>query len=419
ALPLDPARVAADAELVKLCTAAVEQYRQGRIDKHSAIAALVYQFGFLKRHVASGIAPYDDQLDEHDKACALAAASAVRANDPGAAGTRAARGADAVSGDRDQLASQSAPAPKRRHIDNDSGNADDSDDDAPPVKRTSSAFDSDGAAFRVGLRPRFLSPLAQRTLNAQTNYLIDLKRAKRELLATGSAPAFPLELWEDVLANRAVDFDKIYSASFSSVIVDTTEHRLGGPDGPVLHLPNTRPRKRVDDYADWLFCFHKWNEAVCAAFPFRRDELLIYLEFFTDLFNSIHKSHHARVIQADTAIRNASASDASLTLRDKDRLHVLAMRHVSPWGADIGAVASSNRSSNTPRAGRLNGQSRAGSSGEICKNYNRGVCFRDNCRYAHRCNHSGCSQSHPATTHDGDDARETTQSNGGRGGQRK
>ncbi|KZV93611.1 hypothetical protein EXIGLDRAFT_570848, partial [Exidia glandulosa HHB12029] len=137
------------------------------------------------------------------------------------------------------------------------------------------------------------------------NYLSDLKRAKRELLATGSAPAFPLELWEDVLANRAVDFDKIYSASFSS---------------------------RVDDFADWLFCFHKWNEAVCAAFPFRRDELLIYLEFFTDLFNSIHKSHHARVIQADTAIRNASANDPSLTLCDKDRLHVLAMRHVSPWG---------------------------------------------------------------------------------------
>ncbi|KZV96255.1 hypothetical protein EXIGLDRAFT_833748 [Exidia glandulosa HHB12029] len=454
-LPLDPARLAEDANLVKLCTAAVavfrrslrcawhhvarhvgangatgditpavEQYRQGRIDKHSAIAALVYQFAFLKRPVASGIAPYVDQLDEHDKACALAAASAVRANAPGAAGTRAARGADAVSGDRDQLASQSAPAPKRRHIDIDSGNADenDSDDDAPPSKRSSSAYDSDAAAFRVGLRPRFLSPLAQRTLNAQTNYLADVKRAKRELLATGSAPAFPLELWDDILANRAVDFDKIYSASFSSVIVDTTEHRLGGPDSPVLHLPNARPRKRVDDFADWLFCFHKWNEAVCAAFPFRRDELLIYLEFFTDLFNSIHKSHHARVIQADTAIRNASANDPSLTLCDKDRLHVLAMRHVSPWGADIGAVRSdsaSNRSSNAPRAGRLNGQSRAGSAGEICKNYNRGACYRDTCRYAHKCNHAGCNESHPATTHDGDSAREASQNGGGRGGQRK
>ncbi|KZV86342.1 hypothetical protein EXIGLDRAFT_577999, partial [Exidia glandulosa HHB12029] len=137
------------------------------------------------------------------------------------------------------------------------------------------------------------------------NYLADVKRAKRDLLATGCAPAFPLELWEDILANRAIDFDKIYSASFSH---------------------------RIEDLADWLFCFHRWNEAVCAAFPFRRDELIVYLEFFTDLFNSIHKSHHARVIQADAAIRNAAASDPSITLCDKERLHVLAMRHVSPWG---------------------------------------------------------------------------------------
>lgn len=214
------------------------------------------------------------------------------------------------------------------------------DDEVRLPKRVVSGYNSEAAAFRVGLRPRFLSALAQRTLAAQTNYLADLKRAKRELLATGCAPAFPLELWDDILANRAISFDKIYSASFSHVIVDMTEYRLGGPEGPVLCLPNTRPCKRVADMADWLFCFQRWNDAVCTAFPFRRNELLVYLEFFTDLFNSVHKSHHSRVIQADVAIRNSASNDPSLTLSDRERLHVLTMRHVSPWGTDSDTVSS-------------------------------------------------------------------------------
>ncbi|EJD32217.1 hypothetical protein AURDEDRAFT_19889, partial [Auricularia subglabra TFB-10046 SS5] len=133
------------------------------------------------------------------------------------------------------------------------------------------------------------------------NYLADLKRAKRDLLRDGHAPAFPDELWEAVLADRFVDFRRILSRRFAT-------------------------------HSDWNDAFQDWAAAVCHTYPHRSNELAVYRQFVTDLFRSTHKDEHRRVIAADAAVRCEVANDGRLSFADTLRHRATADRFLSPYG---------------------------------------------------------------------------------------
>ncbi|EJD54800.1 hypothetical protein AURDEDRAFT_28202, partial [Auricularia subglabra TFB-10046 SS5] len=138
------------------------------------------------------------------------------------------------------------------------------------------------------------------------NYCIDLKAAKRLLMRGGRYPAFPDALWETVLADKAVDFDKLLSAQYAAA--------KSGTDHP------------------WIRCFTKWNNAVCFAYPHRVQELQVYRDFIERQFDTIHEDFHERVIRADAAIREEVSNDPGLSFFDKEELRDIGARHISPIG---------------------------------------------------------------------------------------
>ncbi|EJD54600.1 hypothetical protein AURDEDRAFT_21491, partial [Auricularia subglabra TFB-10046 SS5] len=120
------------------------------------------------------------------------------------------------------------------------------------------------------------------------NYCADLKAAKRLLMRGGNYPAFPDALWEAVLADKCVDFDKLLSARYAAASTVTTR-------------------------TQWLECYNKWSKAVVFAYPHCELELRTYHDFIQRQFDNIHEDYHERVIRADAAIRDEVSNDPSLS----------------------------------------------------------------------------------------------------------
>jgi len=62
---------------------------------------------------------------------------------------------------------------------------------------------------------RSLNPGITKTLSLQVNYLIDVKRAKNTLIIQANFPNFPDTLWTDVLLNKYIDLNHIFSGHYA------------------------------------------------------------------------------------------------------------------------------------------------------------------------------------------------------------
>lgn len=392
---VDPAKQLLQQSVIA-CAAAIHGYRIGTWSKGDAVARVVLALHKVNRDSAKNVDAYVKQLDDHDTARTNAAT----------VGQGLAAPAGGASGSGDQLAQAGTPVRKHARIDEPDELAAD-DDDAPDTKRRAYSFEN--AAFRDAPAYRApVSPHVQKTLTARDNYTENLKQAKRDLVRGGRAPSLPAELWDAVLSDQPVDFNKILSARFSSVVEDGFEHSLG--DGLVFHVPSQRPRRVVADQSDWQLSFNTWSAALCFAFPHRQDELAEYGESVNELFAAFHKSVHAKVISADIAVRNAIQNDSRASFFDRERIQAIAQRHTSPWGAENAADFSQRQQ--VSRTSRPLGGARSGTSGELCRNFNRGACTYRNCRHAHSCSRPGCTSPHAEFEHD-------QAQGGGRGGGRR
>ncbi|EJD40525.1 hypothetical protein AURDEDRAFT_127568 [Auricularia subglabra TFB-10046 SS5] len=264
---------------------------------------------------------------------------------------------------------------------------DDSDDDDGPDSRNGArahkrqTYDPAAAPFRSS-EFRASNPISAhvaRTLAIRANYCLDLRAAKQDLLRDGRAPPLPEDLWEHVLANRAVDFDKILSARFEPSIPDGHTRALG--DDAFFVTGEVRPKRKVANRSAWLECWDTYAEAVCYAYPHRTAELRTYQRLVSDLFNAIHETRHRAVIKADIVMRNEVALNRTWSFFDEDKLSRVHMRHTHSWGS--GTLADSADADTKP-ARKPKGP-RAESSGEICNNFNDRVCKYDKCRHLHVC----------------------------------
>ncbi|KZV87420.1 hypothetical protein EXIGLDRAFT_697536 [Exidia glandulosa HHB12029] len=294
----------------------------GTIDRSIATHKLILAIFRTGRTNFKHTAPWLKQLDDHDAACANATAAIQGGNLLPAAAAASGVPLDATG----------TPSTKHKRRNSDSVHSDgDSDpDDARGGRRS---YNPAAAGFREALFSSGpVSPHVQKTLDARDNYTADLKQAKRDVLRGGQCPPFPYP--NAVLSDNAVDFDKIFSARFSSTVDDGMQHRLA--DGIFIHVPVLRAKKRLEDQSDWQLCFNSWFDVVCFLYPHRRAELLSYLEYVMDLFASLHKSFHDRVILADVHMRNTIHGDSRASFFDRDRLQTCALRFISPWGAEAG-----------------------------------------------------------------------------------
>jgi hypothetical protein len=133
------------------------------------------------------------------------------------------------------------------------------------------------------------------THELQDNYGRDPAYAKTILLGDQSRPEFPSNLWEDVLANRFIDFNQIF----------------GQICYPVERQDDAR---QISEAKDWSYTWDKYEKAVLFAFPHRELELRQYRSHIEELFLALDATKN--ILQYDIRVRTRVAESGSLRLCD-------------------------------------------------------------------------------------------------------
>ncbi|EJD38485.1 hypothetical protein AURDEDRAFT_128824 [Auricularia subglabra TFB-10046 SS5] len=366
-----------DAATAGACDAALSAFRSGRIDRAAAIAE-------LNKQIRKGggrpddINPYLDAICQHMYQSAVAhAVGKARVAAPGGVQSVA-----AVLGPQPAVAPRMQRTPSVASSDQSSLAAGDLDDRHPEhVSRKRPAYDPTAAPFRdspLRAAASAISPHVARTLEVRANYCADLRAAKADILRDGLSPPLPEILWEDVLANRAVDFDKILSARYARVVSNRNSQQLGDMDAYIT-VGAAPASLKVVNRSQWLECWGTYADAVAYAYPHRTAELRTYQRLMDDLFNSIHSSHHDSVLRADITMRNKVASERTWSFFDEDKLSRVHLRDTHSWGS--GTIGNRN---DEPKFKKPK-LSQPDSSGEFCNNWNDRVCKFDKCRHVHAC----------------------------------
>ncbi|KAJ2990583.1 hypothetical protein NUW54_g8429 [Trametes sanguinea] len=221
----------------------------------------------------------------------------------------------------------------------------------------------------------------QRTLVLKENYTRDLAVAKQRVVCSPGCPPVPDSVWLDVLANRFVDLDKIFSAVYAVDGDNKSSVKLG--DYELTGLP-AKPKKHIERHGHWTIAWALYQRAVLFVYPHRERELRTYYDQINGFFAAVSELEAVRVINLDRAIRGEVGRSNTLLLSDFSRFNHLYTMHVVGSGA---AAQSSTLSSSSSR--RSTGPRRAGSSSEACIRFNEGRCTSRTCRYRHVC--ASCS----------------------------
>ena len=233
----------------------------------------------------------------------------------------------------------------------------------------------------------------ERAHHLQGAYEQDPKLAYRSVMRCYRRPAFPPALWRDVLCGRFVDLDRVREDILSLAPSHTEKVVVGaGGELEVANIGSTSSKKFVVDLPSWTEAWDRYQGAVVFAFPMRTVELSEYKEWITEQFRAVSIS--SRVIALDRAIRKSVQDNPRFSLNDIGRWGRHTTQFLSSYG--IGEVESAVSEKRRGRSLRTVGGGR-GDHGEICRNWNRGTCRFDDCKYAHVC--SRCKGSHPERDH--------------------
>jgi hypothetical protein len=274
---------------------------------------------------------------------------------------------DEFESETDTDSSVSFTRPKRRH--SDSSGSDSSARSRKHPKRSAFSWHH----HRHDCVPADSS--ARKTLSLKANHLLDLKAAKNDLISQLDCPDFPDSLWTDILANRFIDLDKVYSGYYSL----ESDHKLTESVRTVDITLSTgggvsKPTKTVETHGEWSIAFAAAKHAILYVFPHRSKELPGYEEYVIRLFAAVRPSSlHYRVLNLDKAIRVQVAKDNQLTLTSFAHFSDLSTRHL------IANVDDPNSARNRRVRNASSGQQ------PICKRFNAGRCTSELCKYRHQC----------------------------------
>lgn len=234
------------------------------------------------------------------------------------------------------------------------------------------------------------------TLALKANYLRDTSTVKQRVLCSPECTDIPEALWSDVICDKFVDFDKLYSAVYAIDGDRRETYRIGELE---LATTSTKASRSVTSHGDWTIAWSKYEEAVTLLYPHRMHELRRYAEHINRLF-SVIQSEPGRVIAYDRAVRGVVGRTNMRLLTDFNEWNYLHTLHIVTPGAGT------SRNSRQAQGGGGFGPASTKSK-EACKRWNEGRCSRQNCRYRHICStcnsrgHSANSCTRSRGEHDG------------------
>ena len=148
-----------------------------------------------------------------------------------------------------------------------------------------------------------LDPLIAKTLALRANYLLNIKYAKNDLLIHANCPPFPDGLWTDILLDRYIDLNCVFTGYYS---IDSDNHHtqsLGDIELIVNSGNSAKPNETVKNHDEWAIAFVATRAAVLFAYPHRSWELSEYKRYIIGQFAAIlNVTQHPHVITLDWAI---------------------------------------------------------------------------------------------------------------------
>lgn len=390
-----------DIELVKACESAVEAYRKSERSKGSACRELAKIFRFedsaddseLTKAKQSAYDVYLAELDEIDRDKAAAERRGRRdvVDAPGPA--RAVRGeTEEVIGEQD--GEQDGDAESRKHGRDESVGEDEHPKHRKSVDESLFAFIASSAEETLRL-----SPEARETLVLKENYTRDVAYTKQRLLCQPFVPSIPESSWNDIIADRYTDLDKIFTAL--TTVESNTKQTFKLGELELSSADVFKVTKHIRTHGDWISAWTRYQEAVKFLYPCRFRELTDYQLYISRLFTAVGDSRNWQVINYDKAIRGEVGRSNSLRLSDFHSFHDLYTMHIV--ASDL-----SGRRSNSVTSGPSSSRQTQLRRNEPCRRFNANLCSsQQSCRYRHCCSACGgdhrltaCTKPAPATTPD-------------------
>ncbi|KAL1937064.1 hypothetical protein VTO73DRAFT_15133, partial [Trametes versicolor] len=175
---------------------------------------------------------------------------------------------------------------------------------------------------------QFLYGDLQRTLVLKENYTRDLSLAKQRVVCSLGCPSIPDSVWVDVLANRSVDLDKIFSAIYTVDGDRKSSIKLGELE--LVGFP-TKPKRYVERHGHWTVAWALDQRAVLYVYPHGEGELRTYSHQINSFFAAVSEHESARVINLDRAIRGEVGRSNTLLLSNFSHVnHLHAMLRENP-----------------------------------------------------------------------------------------
>jgi hypothetical protein len=188
-------------------------------------------------------------------------------------------------------------------------------------------------------------------------------------------------IWRLVILDKYVDFEKLYATLEPGYNPNDEAKELG--DNFTLVEKNSVSSKRpVLTEAEWMRLYDIWVDAVLHFYPHRRVELASYRELVINMFRATVSPFPAIKYDRDSRERYSRQSchlDSSKDVLPFPLLSQL-LSHASP-------PSSSSRGSKRKSADDEAPKKR---SETVCRNWNKGSCEGDSCRFGRR--HNECCE---------------------------
>ena len=226
---------------------------------------------------------------------------------------------------------------------------------------------------------------------------------------SGTIPTIPAKFITAAAAGEFVDFNELLHA----IEVDSGEEpalciQVG--EGQQLALPRKPKKKVISSFSEWVRCFSVYASTLCAYQPLRGPDMLAYLHVIA----SAHEEFQFAACMAyDVAFRKKAANfrlsswghidpqiySKAFTGASKAKPSAHSSLCLSTFHSTSDCPLYSSGPAKKARTG-LAGPKRLvplHNGKEICLNFNRGRCSRENCTRAHVCSLRGCGGAHPAS----------------------
>ena len=134
-------------------------------------------------------------------------------------------------------------------------------------------------------------------------YFLNVKCAKNHLPIHANCPPFIDGLWTDVLLDRYVDLDRVFTGYYSIDSDNCHTQSLGNIKFVVNGGSSTKPNKTIKNHGEWAIAFAATRATILFAYLHRSRELSEYERYIVGQFAAIlDVTQHPHIIALNWAI---------------------------------------------------------------------------------------------------------------------